>query len=96
LRRKPHVASAERHLAVGKLQKLQDFFGAAGHALMFGERLLRRRDRHHFDLEKLMLANHPARVAPGGPGLGAKTIGAGGEAERELRFVENGVADEVC
>ena len=56
---------------------------------MLVQRLLRRRDRDQFDLGELVLADHAARVAPGGPGLGAETGRAGGEAQRQLRFVED-------
>ncbi len=62
---------------------------------MLFERLRGRRDRDELDLVKLVLADHAARVAPGGAGLGAKAIGAGGEAQRELRFVENEPAGEI-
>ena len=96
LRSEAHVARAEHNLAIGKLQKLQHLLSASGHALVFFERLLGRRDGDEFHLIELVLADHAARVLAGGARFRAEAIGAGGEAHGKLRLVENGFADEVC
>jgi len=43
-----------------------------------------------------VLADHAARVLAGGAGFGAEARRAGGEAQRQLGFVEDRLADEVC
>ena len=48
-----------------------------------------------FDLGELMLPDHAARVFSGCARFGAEARRAGGEAHRQLRFVEDGFADEV-
>ncbi len=80
----------------GSSKSCSTFFGAAGHALVLLERFFRRGDGDELDLVELMLPDHAARVAPRGAGLRAEAIGAGGEAQRQLRFVEDRFADEVC
>ena len=60
------------------------------------QRVLRRGDRHEFDLGELMLADHAARILAGGARLGAKARRAGGDAQGQLFFVEDFFADEIC
>ena len=63
---------------------LQHRLGRAGHPLVLVRAVVRVRDADHFDLAKLVLAQHAARVAPGRPGLAAETVGQCGQADRQL------------
>ena len=57
--------------------------------------LLGRGDGDQLDLGELMLPDHAARIFARRAGLGAKARRAGGEPHRQLRFVEDGFADEI-
>src|SRR5260370_4938673 len=92
---KPHVAGRQQHDPIRKAEPLQHFFGAAGHALMLGLRILGPRDRHQLDLVELMHADHAASVLTGRPRLRTETRRPGGEPQRQRRFVEYPAADEV-
>ena len=78
-----------------QIEPAQNFLGAGQHALVLVLRLLRRGDGDELDLGELMLADHAAGIFAGGARLGAKARRAGGEPHRQLRFVDNGFADEV-
>src|SRR5690348_11854264 len=62
LRREAHVAGAERDHAVWQAEALQHLLGAAGHAPMLLVGMVGMRDRDQLHLEKLVLADHAARV----------------------------------
>ena len=62
---------------------------------MLGFRILRRDDRHHLDLVKLMLADHPPRIAARGSGLRAEARRQRGQAHRQLLFRNNLIHDEA-
>jgi hypothetical protein len=57
--------------------------------------LLGRGDGDQFDLGELMLADHAAGILARGAGFGAEARRAGGEPHRQLRFVDDGFADEI-
>ena len=95
LRGKAHVAGAQRHHAIMQFEPFQYFLGAGEHALVLVFALLRRGDGHKLDFSELMLADHAARIFAGGAGLGAKARRAGGVAQRQLCFVEDGFADQI-
>ncbi len=78
-----------------QVEPAQHFLGAGEHALVLVFALLGRGDGDELDLGELMLADHAARVLAGGAGFGAEARRAGGEAQRQLRFVEDGFADEI-
>ena len=64
-----HVAGAERHGAERQVEPLQDVLGAGEHALVLVGGGLGRGDRDELAFHELVLAQHAARVAPGGAGL---------------------------
>src|SRR3546814_3859239 len=76
-----HVAGAERDHPVRQAEALQHRFGGAGHALLFGVRLFRRRDTDQLDLAELVLPDHAARVAAGGARPGPEAGRPRGETE---------------
>ena len=78
-----------------QVEPAQDFLGARQHALVLVLRLLGRGDGDEFDLGELMLPDHAPRIPAGSAGLGAEARRAGGEPQRQLRFVDDGFADEV-
>ena len=78
-----------------QIEPAQDFLGAGQHALVLVLGLLGRGDGDELDLGELMLPDHAARVFAGGAGLGAEARRAGGEPHRQLRFVDDGFADEI-
>src|SRR5215217_1849847 len=90
-----HVAGAQRHDAIGQIEALEHFLGAAEHALVLVRRLLRRCDRDELALGELVLPQHAPRVLAGSARLGAKARGERGHAEREFVFGRDGLADEV-
>ncbi len=59
---------------------------------MFGIRVIRMRDRHHLDLQELVLADHAARIAARGTRFRAEARRQRGEAQRQLRFIDDLVA----
>ena len=61
-RTKAHITGAEHHHPIGQLQLFQYGLRAFGHALMFIQRAIRRADGDHFNLFKLMLAQHAGGV----------------------------------
>src|SRR5665213_1965220 len=63
------VAGAQQHHAVGDPQLFVQARRVAHERLEIVERALRRRQPDEFDLFELMLADEPARVLAGGPGL---------------------------
>ena len=79
-----------------QIEPAQNFLGAGQHALVLVLGLLRRGDRDELDLGELVLADHAARILAGGARLGAETRRAGGQPHRQLRFVDDGFADEIC
>ena len=95
LRGEAHVAGAERHDAIGQVESFQHGLGAGDHALVLVRRLLGRGDRDQLDLGELVLADHAAGVAAGRARLGAEARRAGGDAHRQLLFVEDELADEI-
>src|SRR6185437_15545580 len=82
-----HIAGAEQHHAIRKVEPLQHLLGALRHALMLGARLVRMSDRHQLHLVELVLADHAARVLAGGARLGAEARRPGGVALRQGRLV---------
>ena len=80
------IAGGQQHPPVRQPQHAEDGLGAAGHAFMFGGAVVGMGDRDQLDFAELVLAQHPAGVAAGRPGLGAVAVGQRGEADRELLF----------
>ena len=74
---------------------MQHGLGAAGHALVFGGRLFRARDRDQFDLLELVLADHAAGVAAMAAGFGAETHRMRGHAQRQRGVFDDAVAHDV-
>ena len=52
-------------------------------------------DLHHFDLVKLVLADHAARVAAVAAGFGAEARGVGGQLDGQFGFLHDCIAHEV-
>ncbi len=78
-----------------QIELFQNFLGAGEHALVLVFALLGRGDGDQLDLGELMLPDHAARVFARRAGFGAEARRAGGEAQRQLRFVDDGFADEI-
>ena len=95
LRRKAHVAGAERDDAVMQAEQLEHFLSASQHALVLFFRFFRRGDRDQFHFRELMLTDHAACIAAGGAGFGAEARRAGGVAARQSAFVYDLLADEI-
>ena len=95
LRGEAHVAGRQQHHAIGKFESFQHGLGASCHALVLVGRLLRRGDRHQLDFGELVLADHAARVLAGRARFGAEARRAGGDAHRQLRFVDDLLAHEI-
>ena len=94
-RRKPHVARAQHHGAVGETEPLQHLLGAVGHALVLRRTLLRRRYGHQLHLGELVLPDHPARILARRPGLGAEAGRIRRDPDRQLRLVADRLAHQV-
>jgi hypothetical protein len=90
-----HVAGAQRHHAVGQLQRLQHGLGVAHHLFQCGVAVLGVGYLHHLDLVELVLADHAARVAPGAAGLGAEAGAVRRQLDRQLRGVQDALAHAV-
>src|ERR1700722_10962203 len=95
LRRKAHVAGAQRDDAIVQIEPAQHLLGAGEHALVLVPALLRRRDRHELDLGELVLADHPARILAGGAGLGAEARRERRHPHRQLGLVDDRLAHQV-
>ena len=79
----------------GSSRRLQNGFGAGGHALVLGIGLLGPDDAHQLDLGELVLADHALGVLAGRAGLGAKARRPGGVAQRQRLGIEDLVGDQI-
>ena len=94
-RAKPHVAGAQQHDAIGKVKATQNGFCMMTHLFKRLIRMLGVHHLNHFDLVKLMLTDHTARIAPIGTRFTAKTRRMRCHAQRQQRFINNLTAHKV-
>ena len=85
----------KRHHAIMQIEPAQNFLGASQHALVLILRLFRRGDGDKLDLGELVLPDHAASILARRPRLGTEARRAGREPHRQLRFVDDRLADEI-
>ena len=79
----------------GRSSLFSTFSAHVEHALVLVGGRLGRGDRDELAFRELVLADHAARVAPGGAGFGAEARRERGEAQRQLVLGEDLLAHEV-